>query len=175
MRTVKYSVAMSLDGYIATPDGGYDWIIDDPTIDLAAQFKSFDAMLVGRRTYEVMQAAEDAPKMPGMDIYVFSRTLKPEDHPDVTIVSDDAEAAVAALRERPGKDIWLMGGGDLFRSLLGAGLVDAVEVAIVPVLLGGGIPVLAPPVKTTKLKLTDTKTYPSGIISLSYSVDRPSA
>ena len=99
MRTVKYSVAMSLDGYIATPDGGYDWIIDDPTIDLAAQFKSFDAMLVGRRTYEVMQAAEGSPQMPGMDIYDFSRTLKSEDHPEVTIVSDDAEAAVAALRE----------------------------------------------------------------------------
>ncbi len=175
MRTVKYSVAMSLDGYIATPDGGYDWIIDDPTIDLAAQFKSVDAMLVGRKTYEVMQAAEDAPQMPGMDIYVFSRTLKPQDHPDVTIVSDDAAAAVSALRERPGKDIWLMGGGDLFRSLLDAGLVDGVDVAIIPVLLGGGIPVLQPPATLTKLKLTDTKTYPSGIISLRYTVDRPSA
>ena len=65
MRTVKYSVAMSLDGYIATPDGGYDWIIDDPTIDLAAQFKSVDAMLVGRRTYEVMQAAEGLLRCPG--------------------------------------------------------------------------------------------------------------
>ncbi len=175
MRLVRYIAAMSLDGYIATPDGGYDWIIKDPTIDLGDQFKSFDAMLVGRLTYEVMQAAEGAPQMPGMDIYVFSRTLKPEDHPDVTIVSDDAEAAVAALRERPGKDIWLMGGGDLFRCLLGAGLVDAVDVAIIPVLLGGGIPLLPPPAKMTKLKLTDTKTYPSGIISLSYSVDRPPA
>ncbi len=174
MRTVKYSVAMSLDGYIATSEGGYDWIIEDPTIDMAAQFKSFDAMLVGRRTFEIMRAAEGAPQMPGMDIYVFSRTLKPEDHPEVTIVSDDAEATVAALRERPGQDIWLMGGGDLFRGLLGAGLVDAVEVAIIPVLLGGGIPLLPPPAKLTKLKLADTKTYPSGIILLSYTVDRPS-
>ena len=68
-----------------------------------------------------------------------------------------------------------MGGGDLFRTLLGAGLVDGVEVAIIPVLLGGGIPLLPPPATSTRLKLTETKTYPSGIISLSYSVDRPSA
>ncbi len=175
MRPVKYSVAMSLDGYIATPDGGYDWIVEDPTIDIAALFKSYDAVLVGRRTYEVMQAGGGVSQLGGMDIHVFSRTLKPADHPGVTIVSDDAAAAVAALRERPGKDIWLMGGGDLFRSLLGAGLVDGVDVAVIPVLLGGGIPVLPPPATSTKLKLTDTKTYPSGIISLSYTVDQPSA
>jgi dihydrofolate reductase len=171
MRLVKYSVAMSLDGYIAGPNGEYDWIVDDPTIDLAAMFQSFDTMLVGRRTYEVMKRGQEVSTF-GMDVYVASRTLRPEDEPNVTVVSDPT-ATVAALRERPGKDIWLMGGGDLFRSLLDAGLVDAVEVAIVPILLGQGIPLLAPPARPTRLQLTDTHRYSSGIVIMSYTVDRP--
>ncbi len=78
---------------------------------------------------------------------------------------------MAALRAEPGKDIWLFGGGSLFRSLLDAGLVDTVEVAIMPVLLGGGIPLLPPPAKQTKLKLTGHKVYKTGIVSLEYSVE----
>jgi dihydrofolate reductase len=171
MRTVKYQVAMSLDGYIAAPDGGFDWIIHDPTIDFAAFFKTFDTALLGRQTYELARTMGPKAGMPGKDVYVISRTLRPEDHPDVTVVAD-AEATVSALRAKDGKDIWLMGGGDLFRSLLGAGLVDAVEVAVVPVLLGGGIPLLPPGGKSARLKLTDTHRYPSGIVSLSYQVDR---
>ena len=104
MRRVRYSVAMSLDGYIAT--------------------------------------------------YVFSRTLRQADCPDVT-VSDQPKEALAALRARPGKDIWLFGGGSLFRSLLDLGMVDAVEVAIIPVLLGGGVPLLPHPAKPVELRLTN--------------------
>jgi dihydrofolate reductase len=102
--------------------------------------------------------------------YVFSRTLRQQDYPRVTIVAEGAEQTVAALRAAPGKDIWLFGGGSLFRSLLEAGLVDTVEVAIMPVLLGGGIPLLPPPAEQTKLKLTGHKVYKTGIVLLEYTV-----
>ena len=77
---------------------------------------------------------------------------------------------MAALRAEPGKDIWLYGGGSLFRSLLEAGLVDTVEVAIIPVLLGEGVPLVPPPVKQNKLKLTKHTVYKTGIVSLEYSI-----
>jgi dihydrofolate reductase len=170
MRRVRYSVAASLDGYIAGPNGEFDWIIHEPSIDFAALFRQFDTFLMGRRTFEVARGRGPSGGMPGMKVYVFSRTLRAEDYPDVTIVADDAGAAVEAIRREPGKDIWLFGGGELFRSLLEAGQVDAVEISIVPVLLGGGIPLLPAPSARTRLDLTHTHTYPSGIISLSYAV-----
>ena len=107
---------------------------------------------------------------PGVKSFVFSRTLRQEDYPGVTIVAEGVEEKVAALRAESGKDIWLFGGGSLFRSLLDAGLVDTVEVAIMPVLLGEGIPLLAPPATQKKLHLTGHKVYPTGIVSLEYAV-----
>ena len=167
MRRIRYAVATSLDGYIAGPKGEADWIIMDPDIDFNAIFKQFDTLLVGRRTFEPM-AREGGGAMPGMKTFVFSRTLRPSDYPNVTIVGETWKETLTALRKQPGKDIWLFGGGELFRSLAEAKLVDTVEVALVPVLLGGGIPLLPPPAKRTKLKLTDHKIYKTGIVSLEY-------
>jgi dihydrofolate reductase len=93
---------------------------------------------------------------------MFSRTLRQSDFPEVTIVAGKEKETVTVLRDKPGKDIWLFGGGLLFRSLLDAGLVDTVEVAVIPVLLGGGIPLLAAPAKRTKLKLTGHKCREAG-------------
>ncbi len=169
MRRIRYAVAMSLDGYIAGPNGEADWIIMDPDIDFAALFEQFDTFLLGRGTFEAMGRGGQGGS-PGMKTLVFSRTLRQRDYPKVTIVGADAEATLTALRAEPGKDVWLFGGGSLFRSLLDAGLVDTVEVAVMPVLLGGGIPLLPPPAKQTKLKLTGHKVYKTGIVSLEYSV-----
>jgi dihydrofolate reductase len=172
MRRVRYGVAMSLDGYIAGPKGEADWIIMDPEIDFRAIFDRFDTVLIGRRTWEAMtRGKKKAGGMPGMKTFVFSRTLSPSDYPKVTVVADKPEETVAALREESGKDIWLFGGGLLFRSLADAGLVDAVDVALVPVLLGGGIPLLPPPARQVKLKLTGHKIYKTGIVSLEYAVE----
>src|SRR5438105_1815994 len=140
MRKVRYGVAMSLDGYIAGPKGEADWIVADPDIDFRALYARFDTALIGRRTFEAMTGGKKkGGAMPGMKTFVFSRTLRQRDYPKVTVVAEKAEETVAALRAEAGKDVWLFGGGLLFRSLLDAGLVDTVEVAVVPVLLGEGL------------------------------------
>ena len=171
MRKVVYGCAMSLDGFIAGPNGEYDWIVADPDIDFMALMSRFDTFLIGRKTFEAMRKMGDsAPPAPGIENIVCSRTLRQQDCPNATL-SADAESAVAALRKKPGKDIALFGGGELFRSLLRAGLVDEVGVAVVPVLLGGGIPLLPPPADRATLKLTKHRVYEkSGIVALDYDI-----
>jgi len=172
MRRVRYSVAASLDGFIAGPNGEFDWIPMDPTIDFNAFYSTIDTVLMGRGTYKIVQTQKErgGVEEPQPNSYVFSRTLKPEDHPDVTIVADDAGGVVAGLKERDGRDIWLMGGGILFRSLLDAGVVDTVEIGIVPILLGSGIPVLPAGETPARLEHVRSETFPSGIILAKYVV-----
>jgi len=173
MRRVRHAVAVSLDGYIAGSNGEADWIIMDPDMDFRALFDQFDAFLMGRRTFEGMGGAGGGGQQ-GAQTIVFSRTLRQQDYPNITIVSENPEQALADLRSKSGKDIWLFGGGKLFRSLLEAGLVDGVEVSVVPVLLGAGIPLLPlkPASERYKLKLTSSRTYKkTGIVSLEYAVE----
>jgi len=168
MRRVVYSVAMSLDGYIADPHGGYDWIVMDPEIDFDAMFKRYDAVLMGRKSYDV--AKQSGYGMPKPQTYVFSKTLQQADAPDVT-VSNDPQKTVSALKKQKGKDIWLWGGGELFRSVFELGLVDAMEVAVIPVLLGDGLPLLPRSGTRAKLKLTDRKIFEkTGTVLLNYDV-----
>ena len=169
MRNVRLSVAMSLDGYISGPNGEIDWIVMDPEIDFGTLMTSFDTILLGRKTYEATRSMGGGG-MPGMSVYVFSRTLSQADCPGVT-VSDDPQKVISHLKKQPGKDLWLFGGGELFRNLLDLHLVDAVEVAVIPVLLGGGLPLLPSGGKSTKLKLSDNRTYKkTGTVALKYAV-----
>jgi dihydrofolate reductase len=172
MRRVRYVVAMSLDGYIAGPNGEADWIIIDPDIDFRALFEQFDTFLMGRRTFEAIGGARGGGQA-GVQTIVFSRTLRQEDYPNLTIVSENPEQALADLRSKPGKDIWLFGGGVLFRSLVEARLVDAMEVAVMPILLGEGIPLLPPKPASErlKLKLASSRVFKTGIVSLEYAVE----
>jgi dihydrofolate reductase len=176
MRRVRYAVASSLDGFIAGPRGEADWIIMDPDIDFAEMFAEFDTFLIGRRTFEMMGKAGQG-STPGIKTFVFSSSLRQQDYPKVTIVPPDrAKDTVSALRAAPGKDIWLFGGGALFRSLAEAGLVDTIEVGLIPVLLGGGIPLCPPPAPSMGLTLTKHRLYQkTGIVSLQYAIGPPAA
>jgi dihydrofolate reductase len=167
MRKIRYQVACSLDGYIAGPDGEYDWIVVDPETDFEALFDQFDTLLMGRRTFE----GGGGEVSPGMKTFVFSRSLRQEDHPGVTIVSEQVKEMLDDLRAQPGKDIWLFGGGELFRSLLELGCVDTVEPAVIPVVLGGGRPFLPAPAVRRRLSLSGERVYQkSGIVLLKYDV-----
>ena len=171
MRLVRFGGAMSLDGYIAGPKGEHDWIVMDPEIDFAGITSQFDTFLIGRKTFDAMKGMGNAGKSSkGITNIVLSRTLRPEDYPRVRIESDAARL-VTDLRAQPGKDIAIFGGGELFRSLLAVELVDRIEMSLIPVLLGGGIPLLPPPAGRARLKLRGQKVYPkTGTISLEYDI-----
>ena len=171
MPRIRYSVATSVDGYIAGPDGEFDWILPDPTLDFAALFAEFDTFLVGRRTFEIMRAPGSPPLPRGSRVFVFSRTLTNKVE-GVTVLSEVSPAIVAEIKARAKRDIWLFGGGSLFCSLLEQGLVDTVELKVMPVLLGAGTPLLPRPAQRAVLNLTDHHVSESGIAYLNYSVVR---
>ena len=173
MRKIRYGVAMSLDGYIAGPNDEADWIVSDPDFNFAELWAQFDTLLMGRRTYEAAVARfSKQGGFQGKKAFVASRSLKQDDHPFVTILSDVTTEHMQTIRSQSKKDIWLFGGGELFRHLLAIGEVDTVEVSVVPVLLAAGIKLLPPPAPQTKLKLTSQRAYRSGLLSLIYKVQR---
>ena len=170
MRQLRYSVAASLDGFIAGPKGEFDWIVMDPEIDFAAMYAGVSGLVMGRRSYDVSLAFSGAEAPPPIPTYVYSRTLPEGDRNGVTFARD-AVSHVRALKQVDGKPLWLWGGGELFRELAAAGLVDGVEVAVIPVLLGEGIPLLAGPARRLSLKLRAHRLYTtSGIMFLEYDV-----
>ena len=176
MRRLRYGAAMSLDGYIAGPNREFDWIPHDPDIDFNEIFARFDTLVMGRKTFEVTYAQSpggtyEGGAYPGVRQVVVSRTLRASDYPNVTVINDNVADAITALKAKPGKDIWLFGGGVLFQSLLDLGLVDGIDIGIVPVLLGGGIPFLAAPAARAGLTLERQRVYEkSGIVLLEYTI-----
>ena len=167
MRQLVYCVAASLDGFIAGPNDEHDWIVPDSGIDFHALHSRFDTMLMGRRSYEAAFRRGDLLTSMGMRIVVVSTTLGSRCPPEIKVVSRDVAEAVRTLKAEAGKDIWLSGGGVLFRNLLDMGLVDAVEVSVFPILLGAGTPLL-PEGRRAFLQLSACNALPSGVLMLSY-------
>jgi len=169
MKLLRYNVAMSLDGFIARADGSYDWIPEDPGVDFAALFAEFDAFIMGRKTWELVQSLEGKNPVKDKRIFVISTTLPDPGIPGAEVIRESIGERVRALKAAAKKDLWLFGGGTLFRSLLDAGLVDRVEVSVIPILLGGGIKLL-PDGQTHALRLLSSHTLPNGIVQQVYAV-----
>jgi dihydrofolate reductase len=175
-RRVRYQVVQSLDGFIAGPNGEADWIPMDSEIDFAAHFAQFDTLLMGRRTFAGMvgQGGVSGGRVFGKETVVVSRTLGASAHPGLSIVRDDLTGAITALREKPGRDIWLFGGGELFRSLAELGLVDSVEVVVAPILLGQGVPLYPGPAGQVRMSLRSSRVFEkTGLLMLDYGVEPP--
>ena len=171
MRSVIYGAACSLDGYIAGPNEEVDWLhwSDDVAQISNAVFSRIDTILMGRKTYEVA-VRMGLRSYPGGVNYVFSRTLQQADAPEVTVVREDAVAFVRALKQAPGTDICVIGGGELARSLMNAGLLDEIGVNIQPVVLGSGIPLVPPGDARVALELTESRVLSGGCMYLLYRV-----
>lgn len=172
MRELRYSVAASLDGYIAGPNGEFDWIAVDPEIDFAAMYSGFSGLVMGRRSYDVFVATGGA-EGPALPTYVYSRTLPEGTRDGVTFVRDAASHVRTLKESSDEKPLWLWGGGDLFKQLAEAGLVDGIDVAVIPVLLGGGIQLLPKPGPRLSLQLRKHRLYAAtGTLFLEYDVHR---
>jgi dihydrofolate reductase len=177
MRTVTYGAACSLDGFIAGPGGSVDWLHFSKDVQevMGRYWATIDTLLMGRKTWEF--AAANAPggeannPMTGIRTYVFSRTLKELDRPGVELVSSDPGAFVRDLKSRPGKGICVMGGGELARSLLDAGVVDEVGLNVHPVLLGAGIRMFPDGGGRTVLTLAQARQIDGGCMLLDYKVN----
>lgn len=176
MTDVIYYAACSLDGCIARPDGGVDWL--DPYQGAGEDYgytefySSVEALLLGSRTYVISLRLGEWPA-PDKPSWVFTRRELPIAHPSVTLTSDAPEEVVAALSERGLKRAWLMGGGELAASFLTAGLLTHYMIFVVPIVLGGGIRLFADSEEPNSLSLIEAKTYPSGLVQLSYGPPEP--
>lgn len=187
MRTITYGGAVSLDGFLAAADGAIDWLHFSADVQqiISESFRNVDTILMGRKTWEAAPrpgkprpsgprpAGRRAPSKtaaPAIRTHVFSRTVTAIDDPGVELVTTDAAAFVRDLKQQPGQNIILMGGGELARSLMAADLVDKVGLNIHPILLGSGVPVFRDPGQRLRLALTECRPLDGGCILARYDV-----
>jgi dihydrofolate reductase len=174
MRKVTFGGANSLDNYFARPDHAVDWLMwsDEAAAVMGDYWKTIDTVLLGRKTYEVALRQTKGKKnaYPGIKTYVFSRTLKDDGDGSVTIVADDAAGFVRRLKNEPGKDICLMGGGHFAKTLFDAGLIDEIGFNIHPVLLGSGIPLFYGLDRQIDLERLECQAFKNGCVYVKYRV-----
>lgn len=173
MRKVTFGGANSLDNYFARKDHAVDWLLwsDEAAAVMAGYWKTIDTVVMGRKTYEVaLRHSKGEAPYPGMRTYVFSRTLEERGDEQTRIVSEDPAAFVRRLKDEPGKDICLMGGGELARPLFEAGVIDEIGFNIHPVLLGSGIPLFHEMSHQINLQLLECKAFKNGCVFVKYRV-----
>lgn len=173
MRKVTFGGANSLDNYLARPDDAVDWLLwgDEAAAVMTDYWKTIDTVLMGRKTYEVaLRSGHEGGAYPGMKTYVFSRTLKQNSDGGVTLISANAVEFVLDLKQREGKNICLMGGGELARPLFEADLIDEIGFNIHPVLLGSGIPLFHSMSRQINLELLECRPFKNGCVYVTYRV-----
>ena len=165
MRKLKLYIATSLDGYIAGPNGELDWLEAGGGLDYGYDdfYASIDTTLMGNATYQVTLTVGTFP-YPEKTNYVFTRSAPPPDTAHVRFISGDIAAFVRALKEAPGRDIWLVGGGQINTTMLNAGLIDELILTVFPVVLGRGIPLFVPGATRSDFRTMGCETYETGLI-----------
>jgi dihydrofolate reductase len=178
-RKIIVYIAMSADGYIARPDGDVEWLNRRPnTIDYGMRefYSTIDTILWGRKTYDwALDYYEKTGKQEEMfDIkvanYVFSRKPPKQAAPGVEFVSEPVKTFAQRLRATPGKQIWMMGGGELIASFLDAGEIDEFDIHVIPTFIGEGIPLVTPRHRDMPLRLLESQEYSDGVVRLHYEV-----
>jgi dihydrofolate reductase len=168
-RKIVVAASMSLDGYLARPDGAIDFLVEAEGLDFEKFMARFDVCVMGRKTYEasVAMGGEAMFKQGGAKYYVFSRTLPTGERSYVTFVNEPIAEFIAKLRAEPGKDIWHMGGGELVRAFLELDLIDEVGIGVVPKLIGAGRPLFPSGFPERQFKLKEAKQY-GPVMGLTY-------
>jgi dihydrofolate reductase len=166
-RKIILYIASSLDGYIATKSDGLDWLFMDQDYGYSEFIKNIDTVLMGRLTYQLILSFGDYPYK-GTEGFVFSRKeTRPKDE-HVTFVSSDIKTFINDLKNKPGKNIWLVGGGELNRTFLELGLIDEFIISLHPILLGDGLPMFPPSFPQTELIFKNCQSFDSGLVQLTY-------
>ena len=170
MRKIVLGLGISLDGYIARPDGAVDFLFMPRDYSMAPFFATIDTAIMGRKTLDVglkMSGGESIQSY-GLTCYVMSRSQPAGERHGAIFTQQTPTALVNALRKKPGKDIWMMGGGELAREFLKADLIDELYIGVVPTLIGEGIPLFPAGFPQRDFSLIENKTYSKGLISLRY-------
>jgi dihydrofolate reductase len=171
MRKVILALAVSLDGFIEGPNGEYDWCFTDQDYGMSDFFNRIDSIFIGRKSYELALTMGDnpVPDMTKLKEYVFSNTLK-KVKSGAVLINGDIQSEVKEIKNENGKDIWLFGGASLTSSLLKFKLIDEIELGVHPILLGGGKPLFSDIKERINLNLVKSKTYSTGLVSLTYAI-----
>jgi dihydrofolate reductase len=172
MRKIILGVAVTLDGFIEGPNGEYDWCFTDQDYGMSDFIKRIDAILFGRKSYEMMKGVEmpeGARPWSGKKSYVVSNTIK--DGTDFELISGDIAKEIVAIKNNQGKDVWLFGGASLTTSLLNMRLVDELWLSVHPILLGKGKLLFSGIRERVKTTLIDSKIYETGLVSLRYAIE----
>jgi dihydrofolate reductase len=174
MRKVVLSLGISLDGYIARPNGAVDFLFMPKDYSMAPFFATVDTAIMGRKSLEagLKMGGGKLPRTT-MTMHVFSHSKPPGERDGVVFVNGSPARFISQLRKREGKDIWLMGGGELARAFLKEDLVDRLDLGVVPILLGEGIPLFPGGFPQRDFMLLENKTYSKGLIALTYERARP--
>jgi dihydrofolate reductase len=185
MRKVVLGLGISLDGYIARKNGAIDWLSMDWDYDWRAFFKTIDAVLMGRKSWDAALGMQPEKKSKskasnpyaGMETYVFSKTLNESGVEGVEVISGDLKEFIETLKAKDGKNIWLSGGGELAKSFLDKDLVDEIYLGVTPLLLGSGLPLFPELIREIPLRFVSCNVHrhkkeDNAMLELVYEVKR---